>query len=119
MESSSLVTREGIVSENDSDSEQQFKAYRDVVSAVALRSMESLTLNADIFGNRITEIQELMRAQNNLHGAAETAGQEERRRRNSWIGWGKWIVLGLLALVLDNILGAISLGFAVYWHNKK
>ncbi|TGO16693.1 hypothetical protein BTUL_0025g00480 [Botrytis tulipae] len=120
MESSSLATREGIVSEDDSDSEQKSKAYRDVVSAVALESMGSLTLNADIFGNRITEIQELMRVQNNLHEAAETARQEERRRRrNSWIGWGKWIVLGLLALVLDNVLGAISLGVATYWHNKK
>ncbi|TGO90315.1 hypothetical protein BPOR_0069g00060 [Botrytis porri] len=72
-----------------------------------------------VLETRITEIQDLMREQNTLNNATETARQEERRRRNSWRGWGKWIALGFLALVLDNLLGVVSLGFAICWHKRK
>ncbi|TGO76265.1 hypothetical protein BELL_0165g00110 [Botrytis elliptica] len=103
MASSSPATGGGIGSEDDTSEEN-------------LRRIETLMIEAI---RRITEIQELMREQNILNSATETARQEERRRRNGCGGWGKWIALGFLALLVDNILGAISLGVAIYWHDKK
>ncbi|KAF7891281.1 uncharacterized protein EAF02_001606 [Botrytis sinoallii] len=105
MASSSPATGGDIALEDDtSDEKWVSEAYRDVDD----RSQSQTALGPEI-----------MREQNILNSATETARQEERRRRNSCGGWGKWIALGFLALVLDNIIGAISLGFAIYWHNKK
>ncbi|TGO62410.1 hypothetical protein BOTNAR_0114g00090 [Botryotinia narcissicola] len=79
MASSSLTTREGIASEDE-----RFKAYRDVVSAVALRSMESFTLNADIFGNRITEIQELCVSKLHAYKILTSLEQYESAEQSPW-----------------------------------